>query len=83
MIVPTFHAHFRAITATSPLQYLKRVRLHKALPLMVHKGVNAGSAAVQVGHESASQFSREFKRSLGSGPAPVATDLRRRLVRFA
>jgi len=60
MSVPTFHARFRVLTATSPLQYLKRVRLHKALLLMVHEGANAGSAAVQVGYESASQFSREF-----------------------
>lgn len=83
MSVATFHAHFRKITATSPLQYLKKVRLHKALLLMVHDGMNAGTAAVQVGYESASQFSREFKRCFGNGPAAVAADLRRRLVRLA
>jgi AraC-like DNA-binding protein len=83
MSVATFYARFRKITATSPLQYLKKVRLHKALLLMVHEGVNAGTAAVRVGYESASQFSREFKRCFGNGPAAVAGDLRRRLVRLA
>jgi AraC-like DNA-binding protein len=49
MIVSTFHAHFKAITSSSPLQYLKNVRLHKARMLMVHEGANAGTAALRVG----------------------------------
>jgi len=51
--------------------------------LMVNEGVNASGAAVKVGYESASQFSREFKRLLGNGPATVAAELRRSLVRLA
>ena len=72
MSVSTFHGHFKAITSSSPLQYLKNVRLHKARMLMVNEGVNAGTAGLRVGYESASQFSREFKRLFGDGPAAVA-----------
>jgi AraC-like DNA-binding protein len=62
---------------------LKNVRLHKARMLMVHESANAGTTALQVGYESASQFSREFKRFFGDGPAAVATQLRKSLMRFA
>lgn len=83
MSVSTFHAHFKAVTASSPLQYLKNVRLHKARMLMVHEGTNAATAAVQVGYESASQFSREFKRLFGDAPVAVAAQLRKSLLRLA
>jgi AraC-like DNA-binding protein len=69
MSVSTFHANFKTITSTSPLQYLKSIRLHKARVLMVQDGLNAGVAAREVGYESASQFSREFKRFFGDSPA--------------
>ena len=68
MSVSAFHHHFKAVTASSPLQYLKSVRLHKARMLMVHDGVGAAVAADRVGYESASQFSREFRRFFGSSP---------------
>ncbi len=83
MSLSTFHAHFKAVTSSSPLQYLKNVRLHRARMLMVHEGANAATAASRVGYESASQFSREFKRLFGDGPAAVATQLRRSLIRLA
>ena len=83
MSVSTFHLHFKAVTSFSPLQYLKNVRLHKARMLMVHEGINAGAAALEVGYESASQFSREFKRLFGNSPATVAQELRQSLVRLA
>jgi AraC-like DNA-binding protein len=82
MSVSTFHAHFKAVASSSPLQYLKNVRLHKARMLMVHEGANAGTAASRVGYESASQFSREFKRLFGNGPATEADQLRKALVRL-
>jgi len=63
-----FHHHFRAVTSTSPLQYLKAVRLHKARLLIVHDRIGAAVAADRVGYESASQFSREFKRLFGHSP---------------
>jgi AraC-like DNA-binding protein len=77
MSVSTFHEHFKAITSLSPLQYLKNVRLHKARMLMVYEGVNAGTAGLRVGYESASQFSREFKRLFGDGPAAIARQWRK------
>ena len=83
MSVSTFHTHFKAVTSSSPLQYLKNVRLHKARMLMVHEGANAGTAALQVGYESVSQFSREFKRLFGNGPAAEAQQLRKSLTRLS
>lgn len=83
MSVSTFHTHFKAVTSSSPLQYLKTIRLHKARMLMVHDGMNAGTAAHQVGYESVSQFSREFKRLFGAPPSVVAGPLREMLIRLA
>lgn len=65
----TFHSNFKAVTDTSPLQYIKNVRLHKARSLMIQQGLNANIAAVEVGYESPSQFSREYKRLFGITPA--------------
>jgi AraC-like DNA-binding protein len=65
----TFHENFRAVTRTSPLQYVKAVRLHKARAFMLHEGLTAAEAAARVGYESPSQFSREFKRLFGRTPA--------------
>ncbi len=73
----TFHGSFKAVTDTSPLQYIKNVRLHKARALMIQDGLNAGIAALQVGYESPSQFNREYKRLFGITPAKDATMLRR------
>jgi AraC-like DNA-binding protein len=83
MSVSTFHTHFKSVTSSSPLQYLKTIRLHKARLLMVHDGASAAHAASQVGYESASQFSREFKRLFGDAPAAVAHQLRASLTRLA
>jgi AraC-like DNA-binding protein len=68
MSAPSFHAHFKNVTATSPMQYLKSTRLHQARLLMARNGLTAATACVQVGYESASQFSREFKRLFGRSP---------------
>jgi AraC-like DNA-binding protein len=69
MGVSTFHHAFRDATATSPLQYVKSIRLHKARALLLADGVNAQDAARRVGYASASQFSREYRRMFGSSPA--------------
>lgn len=69
MSVSAFHQNFKAVTSISPLQYLKSIRLHKARMLMLQDGLNAYNAAEKVGYESASQFSREFKRMFGSSPS--------------
>lgn len=68
MSVPSFHAHFRTVTDTSPMQYLKSTRLHQARLLMLRSDITAATASAQVGYESASQFSREFKRFFGRTP---------------
>lgn len=80
MSVSVFHHHFKLVTACSPLQYLKRIRLDRARTLMTIDGYNAGTAAHAVGYESASQFGREFKRLFGTTPAEDAEQMRARLV---
>lgn len=64
----TFRQHFRAVVGVSPLQYLKNLRLLDARQLMLNESLDAGSAAVRVGYESASQFSREYSRLFGEPP---------------
>ena len=63
-----FHSHFRALTAMSPLQYQKRMRLNEARRLMLTEHVDASGAAFRVGYESPSQFSREYSRQFGAPP---------------
>lgn len=69
MSLAVFHAQFKSVTATSPMQYVKATRLHHARLMMVQDGLNAGAAAARVGYASASQFSREFKRLFGRSPS--------------
>ena len=76
MSLSTFHHNFKAVTSTSPLKYLKSIRLHKARVLMVQDGLNVSTAAGHVGYESASQFSREFKRFFGNSPADEIAKMR-------
>lgn len=68
MSVSTFHQHFRTLTQMSPLQYQKRMRLHIARVRMMTEGLDAASAAFEVGYESASQFNREYRRMFGLPP---------------
>lgn len=68
MSPPTFHAHFRAMTGTSPMRYVQSTRLHQARLLMLRQQLTAAAASAAVGYESASQFSREFKRLFGRPP---------------
>ncbi len=76
MSVPTFHSHFKAITRTSPMQYVKSTRLHQARLLMVRQGFTAAVASQVVGYESPSQFNREFKRLFGLPPAEETKRMR-------
>lgn len=68
MSVPSFHHHFKTVTGTTPIQYVKSIRLHQARLLMVRSDRSAALAANEVGYESASQFGREFKRLFGLSP---------------
>jgi AraC-like DNA-binding protein len=63
-----FHLHFKGVTALSPLQYQKRLRLQEARRLMLGAGLDAAEAAFRVGYESPSQFSREYRRLFGAPP---------------
>jgi AraC-like DNA-binding protein len=68
MGLSTLHHHFRALTAMSPLQYQKQLRLQAARGRMLVDGLDAASAAFEVGYESASQFNREYSRFFGQPP---------------
>ncbi len=63
-----FHRAFKDVTASSPIQYLKKIRLNKAKSLLIEEGSRVNEAASEVGYESAAQFSREFKRYFGTSP---------------
>ncbi len=68
MGVSTLHRHFQELTTMSPLQYQKQLRLHEARRLMLTERADAGSAAIRVGYESVTQFSREYRRLFGEPP---------------
>ncbi len=68
MSVSSFHQHFKTVTAMSPLQYQKQVRLQEARRLMIAQALDAASAGFSVGYESPSQFSREYARMFGLPP---------------
>lgn len=68
MGVSTLHHHFRSLTTMSPIQYQKQLRLHAARQRLLIDGLDATSAAFEVGYESASQFSREYSRFFGQPP---------------
>jgi transcriptional regulator GlxA family with amidase domain len=68
MSTSTLHHHFKALTALSPLQYQKQLRLQEARRLMLSERMDAANAAFQVGYESPSQFNREYSRLFGAPP---------------
>lgn len=76
MSIPAFHARFKSVAATSPIQYVKSVRLHQARLMMIRDDITAAGAAARVGYESASQFNREFKRFFGRSPREEAREMR-------
>lgn len=76
MGLSAFHQHFKAVTGMSPLQFQKRLRLLEARRLLVAEGRTAAEAAYQVGYESPSQFSREYRRAFKVPPRQDAVALR-------
>ena len=76
MSVAAFYRHFRAITAMTPIQYQKKLRLLKARRLMLFEPRDAAAIGFSVGYESASQFSREYARMFGMPPVRDATRFR-------
>lgn len=80
MSLSTYHRAFKEVTTDSPMQYLKKIRLNKARDILLQEQTKAYIAAEQVGYESQSQFSREFKRYFGQGPAELIREMRDRDV---
>lgn len=76
----TFHHHFRSMTALSPLQYQKQLRLQEARNLMLSERLDAATTAFQVGYESPSQFSREYSRQFGAPPVRDISNLLQQAV---
>jgi len=74
--VSTFHAHFKAVTGLSPLQFQKNLRLQEARRLLVATAMDAGTVSRQVGYASASQFTREYTRFFGTTPRKDMAQLR-------
>jgi AraC-like DNA-binding protein len=71
-----FHHHFKALTALSPLQFQKQLRLQEARRLMLGEGLDAASAGFRVGYDDASYFNREYKRLFGEPPRRDVEQLR-------
>jgi AraC-like DNA-binding protein len=80
MSVSSFHHHFKAVTAMSPLQFQKQLRLQEARRLMLGEGYDAASAGSRVGYDDASHFTREYKRLFGEPPMRDVERLRGTVV---
>jgi AraC-like DNA-binding protein len=76
MSVSSLHQHFKAVTAMSPLQFQKQLRLQESRRIMISEHVDAATAGHRVGYESQSQFNREYSRFFGSPPARDVKRLR-------
>ncbi|MDD2700814.1 MAG: AraC family transcriptional regulator [Sideroxydans sp.] len=77
MSTSSLHHHFRKLTAMSPLQYQKSLRLNEARRLMLNENIDAATSAYRVGYESPSQFSREYSRLFGASPRRDVDEMRR------
>lgn len=76
MSVSSLHHRFKAVTTMGPMQYQKQLRLQQARTLLLNGDVDASTAAYKVGYESASQFSREYRRLFGAPPMQDIKKLR-------
>jgi AraC-like DNA-binding protein len=82
MSVSGFHHHFKSVTALSPLQFLKRLRLQEARRLLLSEDLNAASAAFRVGYQDAAHFNREYKSLFGVPPMRDVQRLREEVLAF-
>jgi AraC-like DNA-binding protein len=78
MSVSSFHRHFKEVTAMSPIQFQKQLRLQEARRLLLAESSDAGEVAFRVGYESPSQFSREYSRMFGFPPREDMKRIRER-----
>jgi transcriptional regulator GlxA family with amidase domain len=76
MSVSSFHRHFRAVTAMTPIQFQKQIRLHEARARLLAEPGDVAGAGFAVGYDSPSQFSREYRRMFGVPPSRDALALR-------
>jgi transcriptional regulator GlxA family with amidase domain len=83
MGVSTLHRHFHELTDMSPIQYQKRLRLHEARRLMLEESYEVGTAALDVGYESSTQFIREYRRLFGEAPLRNIKTLRNSVLASA
>ncbi len=83
MSASSLHEHFREVTAMSPLQYQKQLRLQEARRLILSEALDAASAAHRVGYDSPSQFSREYRRLFGAPPIQDVSRLKSEPAAFA
>ncbi|WP_412065125.1 AraC family transcriptional regulator [Rhizobium sp. SYY.PMSO] len=83
MSVPSYHAHFKALTGSSPMQYVKAMRLHEARLMMARQDSTIADVALSVGYVSAAQFSRDFKRHFRRTPSEEVKWVRRHLGELA
>jgi AraC-like DNA-binding protein len=79
MSLSGFHHHFKSVTAMSPLQFQKQIRLQEARRLMLGEDLDAASAGFRVGYEDPAYFSREYKKLFGAPPQRDITKLRSNL----
>jgi len=79
MSVSGFHHHFKSVTAMSPLQFQKQIRLQEARRLMLGEDMDAASAGLRVGYEDPSYFSRDYKKLFGAPPQRDIAKLRSNL----
>lgn len=79
MSVSRFHHHFKSVTAMSPLQYQKQIRLQEARRLMLSEDLDAASAGFRVGYEDPAYFSRDYKKQFGAPPQRDISSLRNKL----
>jgi AraC-like DNA-binding protein len=79
--VSSFHRHFRAVTAMTPIQFQKQIRLQKSRLLLLNGADDVATTGYRVGYDSASQFSREYRRQFGLPPGRDAARLRADAVR--
>ncbi|WP_063796636.1 AraC family transcriptional regulator [Chondromyces crocatus] len=80
MSVTSFHRHFKAVTAMSPLQYQKQLRLQEARHLLLGEALDVGTVSTRVGYESTTHFTREYARLFGAPPRRDAERLRARIT---
>ena len=83
MSVSGFHHHFKAVTAMSPLQFQKQMRLQEARRLMLGEGLDAASAGSRVGYNDAAYFNRDYKKLFGVPPIRDVVQLRQAAGKIA